>query len=119
MIKKLYAQAKQDQRKAKLESKEKKNKIKNMQNLQSERKIRTKEIFKTILETDKEIEATKKGKEDTEEKLREAEEDFDIVAKRFKQISYEYHSVASEKDIGQANENPGNEILYPTFLTLF
>ena len=119
VIKKLYAEAKQERRNVKLEKEEQLNKIKNMQNLQNERKARTKEIFKTILETDKEIAGTKKDEDEVVKKLREADEELNMVEKRYKQISYEYHSVAINKDIDQANKNTGKKFVFKSILKLF
>lgn len=91
-------------------SEERKKKIKNMETSQIDRKKRIREISKTIQETDKEIAATKNLHEATENILKQKDEAVQVVAKRYKMISYEYFAVSSQEDKDEVDENPSRII---------
>ena len=107
-MKNLHAEAKREQKEAKEESKETKTSIDKMEKLLVNGRKRVEEILKLIKETEVKLKEKKDSQGATENKLEEKDRKMDIVSKRYKQLSYEYHSVTRKDDQKEDNDNSGN-----------
>ncbi|CAG5094450.1 Oidioi.mRNA.OKI2018_I69.XSR.g13567.t1.cds [Oikopleura dioica] len=100
IIKNIHAEAKREQTKLEAESKQQKWTVQRMEKLQSKKKQMANtlsECYQKILEEIEEIapkiEDARKTHEGSTKRLLEKEKEVDMVAKRYKQLSYEYHAV--------------------------
>ncbi|CAG5098380.1 Oidioi.mRNA.OKI2018_I69.XSR.g15615.t1.cds [Oikopleura dioica] len=104
VIAKLHEDIEREKKRTKRECEEVKKSNAQMENLQRLKKVSIERTLKEIEEIDRKLGKKREVQEAMEKKLEEKDREMDIVSKRYKQLSYEYHEITKKDDEKEEEE---------------